>query len=329
MKQKAIIFSGIRPTGKIHIGNYLGAFEHLVELQKKFFCICCIVDYHGITTPFNPKGVKNNIIEMASDLLAIGIDPKKSILFIQSHVPEHTELTWIFNTITPMSELKRMTQFKEKSSLHQDYVNVGLFDYPVLMASDILLYKANGVPVGDDQAQHVELTRTIARKFNGMFGKTFSEPDTILSAHSRIMSLQDPSKKMSSSLGPKHYISLDDSPEIIKQKVMTAVTDTGQEGKEPKSPGVENLFYLLEEFSSKKTYHKFQNDYKNKKIKYVELKNAIAKDIADYFEKFRERRKELSRQPRKVEKILDGGAKRAKIIAQKTLQEVKQKMGLI
>jgi tryptophanyl-tRNA synthetase len=329
MKQKAIIFSGIRPTGKIHIGNYLGAIKQWIELQKKFFCVFCIVDYHGITTPFNPRGVKNNIMDLALDLLTIGINPKKSILFIQSHIPEHTELTWILNTITPMSELKRMTQFKEKSVLHQDYVNVGLFDYPILMASDILLYKANGVPVGDDQAQHVELTRTIARKFNSIFSKTFPEPDTILSSHSRIMSLQDPTKKMSSALGPKHYISLDDSPEIIKQKIMTAVTDTGSEGKEPKSPGVENLFCLLEEFSSKKTYNKFQNDYKNKKIKYVELKNTVAQDLSAHFEKFRQKRKELSRQPKKVEKILNDGAKKAKIIAQKTLTEVKQKMGLI
>lgn len=323
------IFSGIRPTSKTHLGNYLGAIKQWLYLQAKFSCIFCIVDYHGITTPFTPKELKKNIFDLALDLLALGINPKKSILFIQSQVPEHTELAWIFNTITPMAELKRMTQFKDKSKLHQDYANAGLFDYPVLMAADILIYKASGIPVGEDQVQHVELARLIARKFNNMFGQTFPEPNTILSPHPRVMSLQNPKEKMSSSAGPKNYIALDDSPEAIKQKIMTAVTDSGSVRSQEKSPAIANLFSLLKEFSTPKTVFKFEADYQAGRIKYSELKEQLIKDISQYFSDFRTKRKKLAANPKEVKRILDQGAKKARVLAQATLEDVKKKLGLI
>ena len=192
------IFSGIRPTGNIHIGNYLGAVKQWIELQEKNECVFCIVDMHAVTTPFDPKEMKKNILEIASIYLAAGVNPDKSIIFVQSDVREHTELAWLLGTITPMGELSRMTQFKEKSKQHKDYINAGLFNYPVLMAADIMLYKTQAVPVGKDQEQHVELARTIARKFNQKFGQTFPEPEAILpKSGAKIMSLQNPKKKMS------------------------------------------------------------------------------------------------------------------------------------
>ena len=224
------IFSGIRPTGNIHLGNYLGAVKQWIELQETDECVFCIVDLHAIVTPYDPKELQQHIIDAASIYLAAGINPDKSIIFVQSAVKEHAELAWLLETITPMGELNRMTQYKEKSKQHKDYVNAGLLKYPVLMAADILLYKSAGVPVGKDQEQHVELARTIARKFNQKFGQVFPEPETILpKAGAKIMSLTDPKKKMSKSDEPKSYISLFDSPETITKKIMSASTDSGKE----------------------------------------------------------------------------------------------------
>src|SRR3989338_2976197 len=199
------IFSGIRPTGNIHIGNYLGAVKQWIELQEKNECVFCIVDMHAVTTPYDPKEMKKNILEATSIYLAAGVNPDKSIIFVQSSIKEHVELAWLLGTITPMGELSRMTQFKEKSKTHKDYVNLGLFSYPVLMAADILLYQAIGVPVGKDQEQHVELARTIARKFNQIFAlpggkEVFKEPKAILPKEgAKIMSLTNPKAKMSKS----------------------------------------------------------------------------------------------------------------------------------
>src|SRR5574343_233432 len=192
------IVSGIQPTGQIHLGNYLGAIKQWIDLQEKNECVFCIVDLHAITTPYSPKELQKNILETTAVYLAAGINPEKSIIFKQSDVKEHTELAWLLGTITPMGELSRMTQFKEKSKQHKDYINAGLFNYPVLMAADILLYKAQAVPVGKDQEQHVELARTIAKKFNQKFGQTFKEPKEIMPKFgAKIMSLTDPKKKMS------------------------------------------------------------------------------------------------------------------------------------
>jgi len=213
------VLSAIQPTGAIHIGNYLGAIKQWIDLQEKNECIFFICDLHSITIPYDPKEFQKNILETAITYLAAGVNPEKSIFFVQSKVKEHTELCWLLGSVTPVGDLLRMTQYKEKSKQFKKNLDAGILNYPILMAADILLYKANAVPVGEDQAQHVELTRTIARKFNQRFGKTFNEPKTILpKMGARIMSLTNPKKKMSKSMGPQNYISLFDEPEEIEKK---------------------------------------------------------------------------------------------------------------
>ena len=203
------ILSGIQPTGELHIGNYLGAIKQWLELQKNHECVFPIVDLHAITVPYNPKDLQKNIIETAISYLALGLDPEKSIIFVQSKIKEHTELSWLLNTITPLSELERMTQYKEKSRQFKKNLNAGLLNYPILMAADILLYQTDLVPVGKDQEQHLELTRVIAKKFNNRFGKTFKDPKALIPKEgAKIMALNNPKKKMSKSLGPQAYLSL-------------------------------------------------------------------------------------------------------------------------
>ncbi|NQV13439.1 MAG: tryptophan--tRNA ligase [Parcubacteria group bacterium] len=323
----AKIFSGITPSGKLHIGNYLGAIKNWVELQDKHECVYCIADYHAMTEPYEPSEMQKSTLELAADLLAAGINPTKSIFFIQSHVPEHTELAWILNTITSVPELERMIQFKEMSQRFGEKANVGLFDYPVLQAADILLYKTELVPVGEDQKQHLELTRTLARRFNSRFGQIFPEPKTLLTKTPRVMSLKDPSKKMSKSLGAAHYIALTDKPEVIQDKIKKAVTDTGEETGEM-SPGVENLFTLLEIFGGKEVYEKFAAEHKEGKIKYSELKEELGRAISDYFADFRQKREELLADESELQEMLETGAKRAQEMARNNIAAVKEKVGL-
>lgn len=324
------IISGIQPSGKIHIGNYLGAIKNWLKLQfdSKNNCFFFIADYHSITEDYNPKQKSKEVLDLATDLLALGLDPKKSVIFQQSQISDHAELGWIFNTLTPMGELSRMTQFKNKSEQNKENVNVGLFDYPVLMAADILIYKADAVPVGEDQIQHLELARTIARRFNAKFGKTFPEPKSLLTETPRIMSLNDPSKKMSKSGEEKSYIALSDSPEIIREKIKIAVSDTGGNGQ-----GGQNLLEIFKAFTEKKSekskYEKFEKDNKSGKLKYAEFKPRLAELIADYFADYRKKHAELSKNSEHVKKILEEGAEKASAIAEKTLKEVKQKIGLI
>lgn len=325
---KKTLFSGIQPTGEIHIGNYLGALKNWVELQNQYQCFYSIVDLHGITIDFDPKNYQEKILETAINLLAIGLDPKKCVLFVQSHVPEHTELCWLFNTLTPLAELERMTQFKEKARQNAKNINAGLLDYPVLQAADILLYQAEAIPVGEDQLQHLELTNTILRKFNNRFGNYFKEIKPIINAGARIMSLSDPTKKMSKSLGPNNYIALSDSPEIIRKKMMSAVTDIGPAGSEM-SAGVKNLFTLLELLAQKPVYQKFLNAYQQKTIRYSELKNDLAETIIAFLKPIQERQKQLAKSKKQVQKILADGAKKARIIAQKNIAEIKKQMGLL
>lgn len=320
------VFSGIRSSGELHLGNYIGAIKSFLELQNDYDCVFMIVDYHGITTPFNPKEIKNTILNVALDYLAAGIDPQKSILAIQSNVPEHLELSWIFSTITPVGLLQRIPTFKEKIRQHPDYVNLGLLSYPVLMAADILIYKAGLVPVGEDQLPHIEFTNETAKRFNNKFGKTFPEVKAKLSEGARIMSLTDPAKKMSKSLGPKTYIALNDSPEIIKEKMKKAVTDIGTTGKI--TPATENLFLLLKILGKPEHYRNFTAEHKKGTIKYSQLKETLATDIADFFAPFRAKRKELETKPEYVKEILADGAERARKIARETMQEVKEKIGL-
>ncbi|MBU3965192.1 tryptophan--tRNA ligase [Patescibacteria group bacterium] len=375
------VFSAIQPTGELHIGNYLGALKNFVELQNRYECFFFIADYHSITENYNPKEKSKQILNLAMDFLAAGLDPKKCVIAVQSDICEHTELAWIFNTITPMGLLERMTQYKDKAARQKQNINVGLFDYPVLMAADILIYKTGLVPVGQDQIQHLELSRNIAHLFNNKFGETFPEPKPILTETPKIMSLTDPTKKMSKSLGPKSYIGINDSPEMIKEKIKGAVTATdikelidigiidckinkkgefsfsflidkafeneletakkegasvsmkfkGKEftGKELiMAHGVANLYILLNNFGTNDHKKYFYNMFEKQDIKFSELKETLAQDIADYFAPFRAKRKELEAKPEYVKKVLADGAARAKRIASETMREVKEKIGL-
>jgi len=322
------IFSGIQPTGTLHIGNYLGAIKQWVELQKKADCIFSIVDLHAITIYYDPKQMQKNILSAAMDYLAAGLDPKKCIIFVQSQVKEHAELAWLLESLTPMGELERMTQFKEKSRQNQENVNAGLFAYPVLMAADILLYKADTVPVGEDQVQHVELTRVIARKFNNKFGKYFPEPKTQLSkSGARIMALNNPLQKMSKSLGPQSYIALTDSPEIIREKIKTAVTDSGREVKYDikNKPAISNLLTIYSLFTDKAIFE-IEKKYKDKG--YADFKKDLAEVIIEGLADFQKKRKDLEKNPAKVKKILADGAKKAQKFSSANIKEIKVKMGL-
>jgi len=324
------VFSGIRPTGELHIGNYLGAIKQWIELQEKADCVFCIVDLHAITTPYDSEKLQKNILELAIAYLAAGLDPEKCLFFVQSQIKEHAELAWLLGTITPLGELQRMTQFKEKSKKHPEYVNAGLFNYPLLMAADILLYQTDLVPVGKDQQQHVELTREIARHFNGKFGKVFKEPRVILpKVGEKIMSLQNPKKKMSKTDGDlRGCIDLSDTPEEIRKKIMSAVTDTGKTivYDPQKKPGISNLLTIYSIFSGKTTK---ELEKKFKSRGYAELKKSLAELLINSLEPFQRKRKELLQREVYVKEILEKGRKRAQLIAQSTMAEAKKKMGLI
>lgn len=322
------IFSAMQPSGELHLGNYLGSLKNWILLQENNNCFFCIVDYHAITVPYDTLTLPERVHNMALDYLAAGIDPETSVIFVQSQAPEHTELAWILNTITPLGELERMTQFKDKSHEHKDNINAGLFTYPVLMAADILLYHAELVPVGEDQYQHLELTRTLARKFNATFGETFTEPKAYEAPIPRVMSLLEPSKKMSKSAGAGHYIALNDSPELIRKKIAKAVTDTGG-GDITTVSGGRNLLQLFKILSDDKALkNDLDQQYTSGELKYSEFKPLLAEVIIKTLEPIQAKRAELMAKPKEVRDILLDGRDRARLIAQKTLQEVKEKMGL-
>lgn len=325
MSKKDIIVSGIQPSGELHIGNYLGALRNFVKLQEEGYqCTFFIADLHSMTISYDPKEKAKQTMDLALDYLAAGLDPEKSTIYVQSQVPVCTELAWIFNTVTPLSELERMTQFKDKAQKHTQNINVGLLDYPVLMAADILIYKATTIPVGQDQFQHVELTRKIARFFNNRFGQTFEEPKEVITPTPKIMSLADPSKKMSKSHGPKSYIAINDAPSVIEAKMKKAVSTTAYD------KDVYDFYAtLLQEFGSAKSKEYFAMQFKKKNIKFSELKKALAEDISEYFRSFRERRAELEKNPEKVKEILRRGAEKADAKAQETMAEVRKKTGLL
>ena len=327
---KKIIFSGIQPTGVIHIGNYLGAIKQWIPLQKDNQCIFCIVDLHAITVPYNPNELQDLIFKTAATYLACGVDPDKSIIFVQSQVPEHTELAWLLNTITPITELERMTQFKEKAEQHRQSINAGLLNYPVLMAADILLYKALGVPVGEDQAQHVEITRTIARKFNNTFGEVFPIPKVILSQGARVMGLDNPAKKMSKSYGPQNYLALTDDEETIWQKISVAMTDPARKKKTDKGdPDKCNLYSLHQLFSDKKTQQEVAEKCKNAKWGCLDCKKVLAENINKEIKPIRDKIKNLENNPDEVTDILEKGTVAARKMAQEMIGEVRKIMGLI
>ena len=323
------ILSGIQPSGTIHIGNYLGAIKNWIELQEKNECIFFIADLHAITTPYEPSKLQEKIFNTAISYVACGIDPEKSILFVQSNIKEHSELCWILNSVCSVGDLSRMTQYKEKGKKFKNNINSGLLTYPVLMAADVLLYKTDAVPVGKDQLQHLELTRTISRKFNQKFGNTFAEPKAIIpKMGEKIMSLQDPKKKMSKSDSPESYIGIFEEPEEIERKIMRSVTDTGKEIKYnvSKKPGISNLLTIYSLFSGKEI-KEIEKEFKGKG--YGEFKKSLSNVLIEKLEIFRRKRKDLLLREDYIKDILEKGAKRAQIIAQSTIEEVRKKMGLI
>ncbi|MBI4359668.1 MAG: tryptophan--tRNA ligase [Candidatus Jacksonbacteria bacterium] len=330
MPYKKTILSGIQPSGKLHIGNYVGAIKNWATLQNSgdYTCYFMIADLHACILNPEPKILRRNVHELAIDLVAGGLDPKKSTIFIQSHLPEHAYLSWVFSTLTAISELERMHQFKEKSAQKEVAINAGLFTYPILQAADILIYKGDLVPAGEDQKQHVELTRDIAHRFNNVYGKTFPETKILLTKTPRVMSIADPTSKMSKSKGEKNYIALSDSPTIIKKKIFSAVTDTSPDGT--MSAGIKNLFTLLEAFTQdEKTYRELLNAYNAKTLQYRELKETLSEEIITVLAPIQEKRKELETHPETVAEILSEGTNKARRVAQETLKEVKEKVGLL
>ncbi|MBI2033582.1 MAG: tryptophan--tRNA ligase [Candidatus Liptonbacteria bacterium] len=325
---KPILISGIQPTGRLHIGNYLGALKNFVELQNsgKYKCYFFIADLHSLTESFSPAEKHKQILELAADYIAAGLNPKKSTIFLQSQVSAHAELAWIFETLTSLGELKRMTQFKEKSEKEKERVNAGLLTYPALMASDILLYDAAFVPVGEDQLQHLELARTLARKFNKRFGKTFVEPKPILTESPRVMSITHPKKKMAKS-EPSGCLFLDDSPQEIKAKISRAVTDSGSEIKlDPaKKAGISNLLRIYSSLSGERI-PMLEKKYTGKN--YSEFKRDLAELVADYFSVFRKKKKQLQTTHYQLQTILKSGSAKASQIAEKKTHEVKKKIGI-
>jgi len=327
--EKKRIFSGVQPTGNLHIGNYLGAIKNWLELQNQYQSIFCIVDLHALTVKQDPKILRRKTLEIAKIYLAAGIDPKKSIIFVQSDLPQHTELTWILNTFTKISELNRMTQFKEKAKRFKENINVGLFDYPVLMAADILLYQTDIVPVGEDQRQHIEITRTLAKRFNKIYGPIFKIPRGLVKKEgARIMALDNPMKKMSKTApNPASYLALIDSPELIRKKIKSAITDSGKEIKlDPQKPAISNLL-MIYHLVSGQSIKKIEEKYKNKG--YVEFKSDLAEIVIEFLKSFQKKLKELEKNEDYVRNVLAEGARKAQTIAQKTMKEVREKIGLI
>jgi len=324
------VFSGIQPTGTMHIGNYLGAIRNWVALQDEADCIYCVVDYHAITIDVDPAALKTASQSMALDLLACGVDPERSILFVQSDVSAHTELAWILGCVTSYGDLSRMTQFKDKSD-KQEFISAGLFTYPVLQAADILIYKADGVPVGEDQVQHIELSRRIARRFNTRFGEYFPEPEPIVTKGARIMSLADPTAKMSKSSGEAHYVGVMEPEKAIRKKVRSAVTDVGLEAGAAMSPGVANLFEILElateAVGDPDTVAQLKAEFAEGKLLYSRLKDATFERLMDVLRPIQERRARLAASGDAAE-VLRIGAETATKMAARTMDDVRRLVGL-
>ena len=349
------IISGIRPTGVIHLGNYLGAIRNWLNLQNKKsnHCLYFIADYHSFTDPPVSAEEKKKILEtMMIDYLALGLDPKKSILFLQSQIPEVVEIFWLINCLMPMGELERMTQYKDKSRKQADNINAGLFTYPSLMAADILTFKAEGVPVGDDQLQHLEFTREAARRFNRVYGKTFLEPKSLLTPVPRLMSLKNPLEKMSKA-DPDSYVYVLDDPKVITLKIKSATSASNDfferihfanndfvfEVKstysdhpeiEKMEAAIKNLLLIYQEFCPKEFRSLLRGDEIDiERLRYSEIKMKLAEAIIKYFEPARVRKQALLKNKKKVLKTFLDGSKSARLIARKTLKEVKDKIGLV
>ncbi len=332
MDDKKIIFSAVQPSGNITLGNYLGAIKNWVDLQEDYHCCYSIVDEHSITVRQEPALLRKRALDLLKIYIACGINPEENILFIQSHVPAHAQLAWILNCYTYMGELSRMTQFKDKSKKHADNINAGLFTYPVLMAADILLYQADLVPVGKDQMQHIEITRDIAERFNGIYGNVFKIPEGFMpKAGAKIMSLQEPTKKMSKSdENEKAYISMLDDFNIIAKKIKSAVTDSEgiieyRENDETKA-GINNLLTIMSAVTGN-SIDKLVSDYSGKG--YGDFKADVAEAVVEHIRPIRKKYDELSEDKQYLIDIYTKGAERANKIAQRTLNKVYKKIGFI
>ncbi len=324
--RKKRVFSGMQPSGEAHLGNYLGALRPWVQLQREYDCVFCIVDDHAITAGGNPADMPKNVVDLAVSFLAVGLDPEQAIIFVQSDVPEHTELAWLFNAVTPVGDLERMTQYKDKAQ-HFESIPAGILNYPILQAADILLYKGEAVPVGEDQRQHLELTRDIARKFNAAYGETFPETEALIDKGvGRILGL-DGEAKMSKSLG--NTVGILAEPDEVWGRVRTAVTDPQRVRRDdPGRPEVCNVFTLHGHFTDAETRADIEVKCRAGEIGCVDCKRILSDNIAEAFGPIRERAAHYRAHPEEVRRTLQEGAERARAIARETMSEVREKMGL-
>ena len=324
MENRKQVLSCIQPTGHIHFGNYFGAVKNWVDLQEQYDCLYGVVDYHCMTMPYKPADLRKNTWDLIFNLLAMGIDTKH--LFIQSLIPEHAELCWIFNCFCSYGQLTRMTQFKDKSQKNEEdggYISAGLLDYPVLQAADILIYRADYVPIGKDQVQHLELSRNIAQRFNNQVGKEyFVLPEPLFTKTPKITSTADPTRKMSKSAGEKHSINVFAEEARIRKQIRSAVTDTGEKTDGEMSPGVENLFRLLDAAACHEAHSSLMEDYNAGQLKYADLKDAVANGLVDISSGFRERKAELNANKKELKNQIKAASFEIRKIAQQTIKEV-------
>ena len=325
--EKKTIFSGMQPSGYVTLGNYLGALRNWTKLQDEYNCLYCIVDMHAITVRQDPVKLRQQARTLLMQYIAAGLDPEKNIIYYQSHVPQHAELSWVLNCFTYMGELNRMTQFKEKSLTHADNINAGLFTYPVLMAADILLYQTDLVPVGEDQRQHLEITRNIATRFNGIYGDVFKIPEAYIGkVGARVMALQDPTKKMSKSDENKNNsIALLDEPSVIMSKIKKAVTDSDNEIRYGEDkPGVSNLLNIYCAVTDK-TIAEAEREFASSN--YGQFKTAVGEAVVASLEPIQQKVRELEKNKDYIDGIIKTNAERAQAIARKTLSKVHRKVG--
>lgn len=332
-EEKKTVLSCIQPTGDMHLGNYFGAVKNWVDLQEKYKCIYGIVDYHAMTMPYDVKKLRSNVWDLITNLVAVGVKPEN--LFIQSLVPEHAELGWIFNCFCSYGQLQRMTQFKDKSQQvkeggKEEFISVGLLDYPVLQAADILIYKADFVPVGKDQEQHLELSRDIAGRFNHQVGKEyFVMPEGLYTDTPKIKSTADPTKKMSKSAGEKHYISVFAEEARLRKQIKSAVTDTGDTPEGKMSIGVENLFMLLKASGAVESHNQLMDIYNDGNLKYSDLKEATANGLWSIMSQFAERKAEIHANKKELKYQIKQSSAEIRKTAQETMREVKDLTGLL
>ncbi len=320
------VFSGIRPTGELHLGNYFGAIENWVRLTDEYDCIYGVVDLHALTTPFDSQTLPEVTFNTMAALMAAGLDPEKCRLMVQSEIHEHSELAWVLSCISPLGQMERMTQFKDKSQQDPDNINLGLLAYPSLMAADILIYRADAVPVGEDQVQHLELARDLARKFNYTFSEFFPEPEAILTKTPRIMGL-DGKTKMSKT--KDNYISLFEEPETLRRKIMTAVTDENRKRRtDPGNPDICNIYAMHNIFSTQEEIDMVNQECRNAGIGCVDCKKLLMTHLEPFIEPFRSRYQELQNNPSEVHAAVEEGIESVRRVAQETLEGVKSRIGL-